>query len=346
MIFSARISLNRLTSLCRRLATATEAGVAARTIWAREAMAARGSERRRLQAISQAVNRGESLADALAATGNYFPAVFREMAAVGEATGHQPEVFAQLAAHYEHHVALRREFLAAIAWPMTQLAMAVLIVGLLIWSVGIIGQTRGMTIDPLGLGLTGNRGLAIYAGCVAAAAALIAGLVTAVRRGWFWGGAVQRALFRLPVLGPTLQTIALARLAWAMHLTLGVGMDVRRALKVSLQSARSAVLSGHIPQIDAAIARGDSIYEAFLGTGAYPVEFLDTLAVSEQSGRLAESLALLSRQYQERARAALRTLTMLAGFAVWAVVALLIIAVIFRLAAFYLGTLDEALKMR
>ena len=54
-------------------------------------------------------------------------------------------------------------------------------------------------------------------------------------------------------------------------------------------------------------------------------------------------MAHLSRQYQEQARAALATLTMLAGFAVWVVVAGLIIVLIFRLFLFYLGMITAAI---
>ena len=95
-----------------------------------------------------------------------------------------------------------------------------------------------------------------------------------------------------------------------------------------------------IERIDAGISRGLSIYETFCDAGCFPPAFLDTLHTGEHSGRLVESMALLSRQYQDESRAALATLAMLAGFAVWMVVAAFIIVVIFRLAGFYLGMIN------
>jgi type II secretory pathway component PulF len=140
-----------------------------------------------------------------------------------------------------------------------------------------------------------------------------------------------------------LQTLALARLAWSMHLTMDAGMELRRGLRLSLRSTHSAWYTDQIERIDAGIAGGNSIYEVFCEAACFPPDFLDALQVGEHSGKLAESMALLSRQYQEQARAALATLTMLAGFAVWAAVALLIIALIFRLFMFYLGVINEAM---
>jgi type II secretory pathway component PulF len=345
MLFAPRISTRKLAQLSRRLAMALEAGIDARTVWGREADRARGAARSRLQAVSRGVNQGEGMAEAVAAAGGYFPPLFREMVAVGDLSGHQSEVFYQLADHYDNQVTLRRNFLASITWPLAELAIAVAIVGFLIWVMGIIGERTGTPVDPLGFGLVGNRGLAIYAAIVGGAAALLYLIIEAIRNGGPWVGPVQRAVLHVPVLGPTLRTLTLARLAWSMHLTLQAGMDIRRALQLSLRSTRNARYVGQIARIDAAIGAGNSVYDAFAAAGGYPHEFLDALAVAEQSGRIVESMAVLSRQYQDRARAALATLTMLAGFAVWAAIAAIIIAVIFRLFGFYIGTLQDAMKL-
>jgi len=291
--------------------------------------------------ISEAVAGGETLAAALAETGDYFPTLFRELVDVGEQTGHLSEVFARLAENYEDQVKMRRVFLGAIAWPVIQLGIAVLVIGFLIWFMGMIGDGK---IDPLGFGLVGNTGLAIYATFVAMVAAAISFLIAAVRRGLVWTGPIQRLVLRLPGIGKPLRTLALARLAWSMHLTMKTGMEVRRALRLSLQSTRCVIYTDQVDPIDTQIMAGNSIHEAFLGTGAFPAEFLDVLAVGEQSGRIVESMERLSRQYQDHARTALETLNVIAGFAVWGIVAAIIILMIFRLFGFYLGQINDAMR--
>jgi len=344
MFFSARISLRRLAELSRRLATSLEAGIDARTVWAREAQRARGRARRRFQAVSQAINQGNGMSEAMAAAGDYFPPLFRELAEVGDASGHQSEVFYQLADHYDHQATLRRSFLNSITWPLAELAISVAVIGFLIWIMGVIGKEQGMRIDPLGFGLVGNRGLAIYVGVLAGAAIALVVIYRLIRSGFAWMGPLQRAVLYVPVLGPALRTLALARLAWSLHLTLKAGMEIRRAVSLSLRSTRNARYTSQVDRIDAQIAAGNSLYDTFSQAGAYPPDFLDALAVAEQSGKVVESMALLSRQYQDRARTALATLTTLAGLAVWLLVAAVIIALIFRLFGFYLGALRGALN--
>jgi type IV pilus assembly protein PilC len=344
MFFSARIALKPLAGLCRHMATALSAGVDIRKVLAREAQQAWGPTRSRMAAVRLAVDGGESFSDALGATGEYFPLLFREMVAVGEQSGQLAEVLGQLAEHYELRVQLRRNFLSAIAWPMFQLCVAVCAMGLLIWVMGFIGQSTGMKVDILGLGLMGDRGLAIYAAFVAAVAVVLAVLIRVAVRGGFWGRPIQLVVLRVPVLGPALATLALARLSWSLYVTMNAGMELRRSLRLSIRSSGCARYIDAIDCVDREIAEGNSLYLAFYAAECFPLDFLDAVQVGEQSGKLVESMARLSRQYQDRARAALATLTTLAGFGVWVIVAALIIVLIFRIAFFYLGTINSMMK--
>ena len=167
-------------------------------------------------------------------------------------------------------------------------------------------------------------------------------MIRAVARGMLWTRPLQRFVLRIPKIGPALQAVAVARLAWVMSQTMNTGMDLRRALKLSLQSTRNARYLDRIERIDAEIARGNSIYEAFRRAGGFPADFLELVHAGEESGNLVESMAHAANLYQDQARAALTVLATVGGFAVWAAVAAIIIFLIFRLAMFYIGALSGA----
>lgn len=342
MLFSSRIGQKELAPLCRRLATGLEAGLDVRRVWARETgVRASPALRRNLQQVADAINHGETLSDALAETGKFFPGLFLELVAVGEQTGKLAEVLKRLAEHYEHQLKLRRAFLAAIAWPMLQLFAAICIIGLLIFVMGLLPTVNGKPIDMLGFGLVGASGVMIYFVIIFAIAAAIALIIQAARRGMAWTRPVQRLILQIPILGPQLQTLSLAQLAWTMNLTFDAGMDLLPALPLCLRSTRNARYTDHINQVLTAVRSGEEISEAFVETRAFPRDFLDSLEVGERSGRLPETMAILSEQYQDQAQRTLATLTVIAGFAVWAVVAIIIICMIFRLAMFYIGTMND-----
>lgn len=344
MIGASRISTKQLEGFCRRLGMCLEAGIPLRSVMAREVeRAAPGGHRRRILALKDALEQGASFAEALKFTDDYFPDLFHAMVQVGEETGRLAESLRELADHYDGQLRLRRRFLSAIAWPMIELGIAVLVIGFLIWILGVIGESTGHTVDVLGLGLVGNRGLAIYCMLVGAVAIGLLSLIRAMQRGLVWTKPIQRLALRMPGIGKPLETIALARLTWALNLTFNTGMSVRRALRLSLEATRNAHFTDQIKPLERQVAAGTSLYDAFSSTNAFPQDFLDSLNAAEQSGMVAEAMARLSRQYQEQAEAALKVLTTLGGVAVWAVIATIIILAIFRLFSFYVGAIRENL---
>lgn len=341
-----RIGLKPLAALCRRLSSSLAAGVDVRTVFLREAQNAHGLIRRRFIGLRDDVAGGTTISDALAQTGDYFPALFRELVQVGETSGHLPEVLRQLADHYELQLRLRRNFLLAIAWPMLELTAALSVVGLLIWLMGAMPQLRKANVDILGFGLTGNRGLMVYLAILAAVGFAVYMVYRATARGLLWVAPLQRLIMSLPGLGRAIETLAMARLSWAMYVTLNSGMDVRGALRMSLASTHNVVYTRHIDRVLREIRQGNDIHTAFVATAAFPNNFLDAVQAAEESGTLVESMRHLAELYQDQARVAMNTLTVLLGMAVAGVIAAVIIFLIFRVFGFYLGTINDALEMR
>ncbi len=340
------LSNKALAELCHRLAVETDAGIDIRRTCEREAEMAHGRTKQKFEGIRDAVNRGDSITSAFAHAGSLFPPLFVEMTHVGEQTGTLGRVMRRLEAHYRRQVQAQRLFLGAIAWPLFELAAAVFIVGILIWILGVIAQrNNGQPIDILGLGLVGTRGLIIYINFVIAVGLCVAGLVVAIRAGALWTRPLQRAVMRLPVIGNALERIALARLAWALHLMLNVEMDLRRLVPLALRTTGNDHYICHSDQIVADIARGDPLHLAFARTRAFPAEFIDALTVAEESGRTVESMERLSNRYEEEAELAIRTLAVAFGWLIGFCVMALIVLLIFRLASFYIGAINNAVNM-
>ena len=299
MLFSPRISTRHLAELCQRVATALHAGVDIRTVWRNEARRSQGIAARASLAISEAIGRAD-IREAFDATGTIFRTVSRD--AHGSQTGHLDEAFAQLGENYEFQLRLRRDFLTSIAWPLIELGLAVLIIGFLIWVLGVIGSMRGTTIDILGFGLVGTPGLVKYCTFLAVVAGGVVFLWQAIRRGLAWTRPVQRFLIRLPGLGTALESLALGRLSWALHLTLNAGMDARRAVALAVKASRNARFTDQMRSIDAWIAQGGSLYEAFSQAMVFPQQFMDVLAVGEQTGMVVESMKKPADQYRRNPR--------------------------------------------
>src|SRR6185295_5362454 len=147
-------------------------------------------------------------------------------------------------------------------------------------------------------------------------------------------------------LGKAIETLALARLAWTLHLTMNAGMDLIRSLTLALGGTHNARFTAALPQVLASVRSGHSLHVSFASTGAFPHDFLEAVEVGEESGRLVETLGVLSNRYQDEARSAMQVMTSVAGFAVWAMVAIMIAMLIFRLFSSYIGVINDAAKFR
>ncbi len=339
-----RIGLVPLARMLQRVGVSIQAGVDLRQVWDKEAQRGTPAYRHRATLVRDRIAAGDSLAEALAAGGNYFPPLVRDLVDVGEKTGRLDEVLIGLAQHYEHLKFLRRTFLFGIAWPGLQLGMALAVIGLLIFILGMIGSgPGGEPIDILGFGLVGGRGLVIYVMLVSLV--FITGTLAGVAllRGWLGTTPLQFAM-QVPVIGNYLKTSALSRFAWTLSLTLDSGLDARRAMKLSLRSTQNPFYQATANQVDAALLDGREFHESLRATGMFPDEFLDALEAAEIAGTPGTTMSHLAEDYRNRAAAAAGALTMAATAAVWVIVGVLMILMIFRLALFYLGTLNEALQ--
>jgi type II secretory pathway component PulF len=344
MFFDRRVKPKPLAEFLRRLGMSLESGIDIRKALASEVNRAPPSMRAEIESIQADVAAGRTLTHALNRCGEFFPPLVRELVDVGEQTGHLPEVLKQLNQHYELRITLRRAFISGITWPMMQLGIALFVVGFLIWISGVITGATGNKTDLLSLGLTGTRGLIIYLLFLAAVGAGVWWIYLAIARGKFWVAPIQRVLLKVPMLGGALRTMAIARFAWTLQLATGTALDVKRSLRLALNSTHHVEFTSQVPPVEAGIQRGLEINEVLASTGAFPVEFIHAVQVGEESGRLTESLAIIARQYQEESRRSLAILTQFAGYVVWAAVAVLIILMIFRLFGTYVGAINQAVE--
>ena len=337
----ARIGLKNLSQTCHRVGSMLRAGVDLRKVWTTEAE--RGDEAHRTVSldIARRIEAGSTLADALRAQGKYFPVMVCEMVEVGENTGREWDVFMRLSDHYNHMLELRRTFLSGILMPGLQLLGALFVVGGFIWLIGtLLPKEHHDAVDVFGIGV-GGQGLRNYL-LILGTIALVCGIVIKLFLDGRFGNKPFEIMLRIPVLGECLRTLALSRMSWALALANDAGMNARRTMALSLGATQFAYYIEAKQRVDQDILAGREMTEALHNTRKFPLEFLDTLGAGEMTGQIPETMLRLSDEYRFRAEILARNVTKIASFGVWALVAIIIIMFIFKLAMFYIGMLNSA----
>lgn len=341
-MFSPRIRIKPLAALCHRLAIATSAGIKDFKVWQSEAERGSRQQQSKIEQVVNALNAGNTLPQSLAATGKYFPRLFLQMVEVGDQSGQMDRTYKRLAEHYDRTLAAKRSFLSKLAWPAFQLGIALLVVAILIYVMGMIpGNKNGESYDMLGLGLTGTEGLIKYGNFLIVCAIGVLLLFEAFRRGAAWIKPLQRGVVMLPMVGQAFRTLAIARFTWAFQLVLGTSMDLRKAMPLVLDATGNDYYARYGREVAMRIENGEDIHSALAATGIFPKELLDSIAVGEESGQLAELMGRLSKEYQERAGSAISILAQAAGYLIWLLVAAMIIMLIFQIFSSYVGTIND-----
>jgi type IV pilus assembly protein PilC len=344
MLLSNSIPLPDLVRFCRLARHGLAAGLSLVDVFRQQAERGAPSLRPTVAAVAERLDRGDELEDALKAEGRRLPPLFLTMAAVGEQTGHLPEVFGELERYYELQLTLRRQFLADIFWPVLEFGMAVFVIALLLFILGWIAPPGTQPLDPIGLG-TGPRGAATWLLLVFGILAAGWGGYRLLARSMRQKAVVDRFLLRLPAIGPCLEALALARFCLGLRLTLGAGLAVKPAVRRSLEATGNAAYPARYEAAAAALRRGDDLTTILRACAIFPRDFLDIVENAEEGGRTPEVMEQQARFYQEESSLRMKVLTRLAGLGVWLVVAILIIVAIFRIFFIaYLGPINQISK--
>ncbi len=327
-LFGRRISTSRLIQLCRRLGTSIRAGVEARKLWETEARYGSATHRKFIARVKEGVLAGASVADSLRACGGYFPPLMCEMVEVGEKTGHLDSVLLKLADNFEHQATMTRNFLFGIAWPLFQLCFAVFIIGGLMGLTAWISAGRGgEPIDMLGIGISGTSGMWLIWGTFAVLAATAGTLIYATARGWLGPTPVMLAM-RIPVLGGAFESLALARMTWALSMGLDAGIDAQRSVQLAFRAAHNPYYQSRGRAVDQEIRRNQQFHEAFAAAAVFPDDFLQRLESAEIAGATSESLQAMARDYEDRAKRAISIITWVLGTVIWLAVLFMVAGVI------------------
>ena len=341
MLNNARIKTDDLAALCRRVGTALSAGVDARKTWEREARRARGGAGKALEHVATELGKGRAIDDAAKETGETFPPIMHDMLRVGEQTGHGDKVLLKLAEHLENMSQLRRIFLTGILWPMVQLGMAILVVSLLIYLNESVRKNSDGDMDLLGVGLEGFSGVITFLTLVGISAIALFAVIHQWSRGNWGAKHALTILGRVPMLGECLRTLALGRMAWTLSLTTNTAMDVKTSLRSGLASTGHPIYMDLQEPVVQRVQKGAKMSEALGETKMFPVDFLDSVEVGEETGKLSESMLHLSQQYTERSKTAAKSLTIFASFVVWGMVAMMVGVVVIRVVSSYAGFISN-----
>ncbi len=256
-----------------------------------------------LGAISAEVEGGKVLSQALAEHPDVFNEVFISLVHAGEQTGQLPLVFDNLFETIRWQDELMSQTKKLLAYPAF---VAVVVFGAVAFLMSYLVPQMASFLRNMGQELPLNTKFLIalsnafvgywwlFIGVPILMAIALAAIIKAnpVARYRF-----DRIKLNLPVTGPIMQKIIMARFARYFALMYQTGIPILDAIKICERIVGNRVVADALSRAHAQISAGDSMSESFRNAGLFPHLVVRMIKVGESTGALDKSLLNISYFY-------------------------------------------------
>jgi type IV pilus assembly protein PilC len=250
------------------------------------------------------VESGASLADAMKKHPKTFDPLFTNMIAAGEAGGILDTILKRLATYIEKAVKLAGQVKSAMIYPVAVIVIAGVVVGVILWKVI---PTFAQLFSGLGaeLPMPTRIVIAMSDNLVKFFPILF---VAAGAAGWAFrqyyttdGGrrTVDATTLKMPVLGPIMRKIAVARFCRTLSTLISSGVPILDGLEITARTSGNAIVEDAIMTTRKSIERGETISAPLKETNVFPAMVTQMIGVGEATGALDTMLAKIADFYEE-----------------------------------------------
>jgi type IV pilus assembly protein PilC len=271
-----------------------------------------------LKDIKAHVEEGATFSDALRRHPRIFDDLYANLVQAGEVGGILDTILNRLAIYIEKNVKLVRQVRGAMVYPFTVLIIAIIVMSVLLSFVipafenmfkdfGSKDELPKLTkwVVMFSHGFVTYFPLIVLVGAAGVTAFVYTYRTPGGKR------VIHRAMLHLPVLGPVLRKIAVARFTRTLGTLLQSGVPILDALDIVARTAGNVVVSDAILYARQRISEGRNMAEPLIESKVFPSMVVQMIAVGEQTGALDQMLNKIADFYEEEVDVAVGALTSL-----------------------------------
>ena len=262
------------------------------------------------------VESGSSLSDAMAKHPDDFPPLMINLIRAGETGGFLEKSLESVANNFEAEVKLTGRIKAALTYPVVVLIIAVLAVAaMLIFIVPVFEamfKQLGATLPlPTQFLVVLSHGM-VYIGPIV----VVGGVAFSL---WWRKNKNQERVrkvvdplrLKMPVFGPLLKKVAVARLTRNLATMMGAGVPILRSLEIVGSTSGNWVIEQALVKVGDSVRQGKTIAEPLAQESVFPSMVTQMISVGEDSGALETMLHKVSDFYDQEVESMTEQLTAL-----------------------------------
>lgn len=301
-------SLSDMALTARQLATMLDAGIP--LLQSIRLLSQRGSSQKVKDVFAQVTKRveqGEAFSAALEQHPDVFSPLFIGVVRIGETGGILDKTMRRLAEVLEKRIAIRRQILAALAYPAVALFMAVVVLTLIL-AIAIPKFEMIYEAQKVPLPAITRFILAVSHVWWVFIPALLVGVGLLVAWGKTEAGKVMYDSLRLslPILGKLNTKIATARVTRSLANLLDAGIPLLDALGLTARTAENIHVAKSLLRVRDGVERGEKLEAPLRDCAWLPPIAVDMIAIGEEAGSLDFMLDKVASNYESEVDLALR----------------------------------------
>ena len=270
-----------------------------------------------LASVKSSVEAGSTFSDALRKHPRVFDELYVNLIHAGEVGGILDTILNRLGTYIEKAQKLKRQVKSALIYPTVVMVVAIaVVIVMLSWVIPVFEnmykEFKGAQLPAptqvvirLSNSFTGNWYW--FAGAVIAFFVAIALLIRNPR------GRVMfdRLLLRVPVIGPVLRKIVVARFTRTLGTLLTSGVPILDSLEICAKTSGNKVVEQSIMYTRARISEGKDMASPLAETAVFPPMVVQMIGVGEQTGAMDQMLQKIADFYEDEVDVAVAAMTKL-----------------------------------
>ena len=313
-----RIKTRDLVVFTRQFATMIDAGLPlVQCLDILSSQSTNSTMKRVLREVKSDVEQGSTFADALKKHPKPFDTLYVNLVQAGEIGGILDTILNRLAVYLEKADALARKVKGAMVYPGTVLTVAIGVMVLMLLKViptfeKMFSDFGGELPGPTQIVVNMSHWLQEWVGVFAIGIALIVVcFLQARKRSRKFRRATDRIFLRLPVFGPLLRKVAVARFTRTMGTMMASGVPILDGLEIVSKTAGNVVVEEALMHVRTSISEGKTLAEPLAESGVFPGMVVQMIAVGEETGAMETMLSKIADFYDDEVDAAVDALTAL-----------------------------------
>lgn len=267
-----------------------------------------------LKQVAKDVEGGSTLGDALRKHPKQFDDLYVNLVSAGEIGGILDTILQRLAIHIEKAQKLKRRVKGAMTYPAIVVGVAVMVMSvILIFVIPVFEEmfsSFGKALPTLTqIVVNMSRFVKSNFHWILIGTILLVVLLRFYRKTENGRKQTDALLLKLPIFGPLLQKVAIARFARTLGTMIQSGVPILDALDVVARASGNVILEELILEVRTSIAEGQTIAEPLSEMDLFPSMVVQMIAVGEATGALDTMLGKIADFYDDEVDVAVEALT-------------------------------------